>query len=373
MSTSIAIIGAGLGGLMLARVLHVNGIAATVYESDASPEARAQGGMLDIHEHDGQLALRAAGLHSAFLELVHAGAEATRVLDRQAAVLLETPDDGAGNRPEVMRAALRGLLLEGLPEGAVRWGHKFMAATASGDGRHALSFEHGTTVTVDLVVGADGAWSRVRPLLSSATPEYVGVTFVETWLSEADRRHPDSAAAVGAGSMFALEPGLGIFAHCEPNHVLHAYVALKKPLSWVTAMQAEDAAGARRRLASEFDGWAPALTRLITDSDGAPVFRPLHALPSTHRWSRVPGVTLLGDAAHLMPPAGDGANLAMLDGAELAQALIASPEDLNLALSHYESRLFVRSAVAAAGAVQVLDACLGPGAPTSLIDFFTGA
>jgi 2-polyprenyl-6-methoxyphenol hydroxylase-like FAD-dependent oxidoreductase len=236
-----------------------------------------------------------------------------------------------------------------------------------------LSFADGSTVTTDLLVGADGAWSKVRPLLSAAKPEYTGATFVETYLSDADVRHPASAEAVGGGAFFAMAPGKGIFAHREPDGVLHTYVAVRKPMAWVAEIEAADPVEARHRVASEFEGWAPALTALITDGEADPVLRPIHALPSDHRWARVPGVTLLGDAAHLMAPAGDGANLAMVDGAELGEAIAERPDDLEAALTVYEEKLFPRSAEAAAGAVVVLDACLGEEAPQSLVRFLDHA
>ncbi|WP_297515048.1 NAD(P)/FAD-dependent oxidoreductase [uncultured Caulobacter sp.] len=370
MTLSIGIVGAGLGGLTLARVLYRHGVAATVFEADASPDARRQGGLLDIHEQDGQRAMKAAGLFEAFSALIHPGGEASRVLDRHAGVLLDRPDDGTGGRPEVPRTALRALLLDSLPDGAVRWGKKVVSIEGLEGGRHRLSFADGTTEVTDLLVGADGAWSKVRPLVSAATPDYLGVGFFETWLRDADRRHPASAEAVGGGAMFALEPGRGVFAHREADSVLHAYVALKRPLDWIEAVAALDEAAAKARLLAEFGGWAPALTDLIAESDGRPVCRALHALPDDHAWTRTPGVTLLGDAAHLSAPAGEGANLAMLDGAELAEAILAHPDDLEAALADYEARMFPRSNAAAKESRRVLGLCLDDQAPDSLLDFF---
>jgi 2-polyprenyl-6-methoxyphenol hydroxylase-like FAD-dependent oxidoreductase len=370
--TPVTIIGAGLGGLTLARVLHVHGIAATVYEADASADARTQGGMLDIHDDSGQLALREAGLFDEFRRIIHEGGEATRVLDSHGAVLLDQPDDGGGGRPEVHRGELRRILIDSLPDGTVQWGRKVTAIHPLGDGRHALTFADGSTVTASLVVGADGAWSRIRPLLSDVKPEYVGTSFIETYLLDADARHPASAKVVGGGAMFALAPGKGIVAHRETDGVLHTYVALTRPQEWSADIDFANPTAAKARVAAEFDGWAPELTALITDGETEPVLRTIHALPTGHRWERVPGVTLLGDAAHLMPPDGEGANLAMYDGAELGKAIAAHRGDLETALAEYEETMFVRSSKAAAEAAKVHGLCFGDNSPHGLIDFFTG-
>jgi 2-polyprenyl-6-methoxyphenol hydroxylase-like FAD-dependent oxidoreductase len=371
MNTRVAIIGAGLGGLTLARVLNVHGIAATIYEAEASANARAQGGMLDIHENDGQLALKAAGLFDKFLEIIHPGGQATRVLDKHGNVLLDQPDDGTGGRPEVPRGELRRILLNSLPAATIRWGHKLTSVSPLGGGRHRLTFADSSTVTTDLLVGADGARSRVRPLLSEAKPAYVGTSFIETYLFDSDTRHPASAKAVGGGALFALAPGKGILAHREPHGVLHTYVELNKPKDWIDSIAFSAPATALARVAKEFDGWAPELTALITDGENDPVPRPLHALPVEHRWDRVRGVTLLGDAAHLMVPSGDGANLAMFDGAELGKAIAANPVEIEAALIAYEKDLFPRSASRAADAERTFELCFGDNAPQSLLDFFT--
>jgi len=242
-----------------------------------------------------------------------------------------------------------------------------------GAGRHVLTFADGSAVTSDLLVGADGAWSRVRPLLSEEKPAYVGITFIETYLYDSDTYHKASAQAVGSGSLFALAPGKGIQAHREPNGALHTYVALKKPEDWLGNIDFSDPATALARVAQEFDGWAPELTALITDGETAPVVRPIYALPVEHRWDRIPGVTLLGDAAHLMAPSGEGANLAMYDGAELGEAIAADPGEVEGALFAYEEALFLRSSSEAAEANRILEVCFGDNAPQSLLDFFADA
>ena len=144
------------------------------------------------------------------------------------------------------------------------------------------------------------------------------------------------------------------------------YVQLKAPHDWLAGIDTADGAAASARVLAEFDGWAPELTALIADSDTAPVLRPLHALPAGHRWIRVPGVTLLGDAAHLAPPNGEGANTAMQDGAELGRAIAAHPDDVEAALARYEQAMFARLA-AEAGAEDIYDLMLGEEAPQSWI------
>jgi 2-polyprenyl-6-methoxyphenol hydroxylase-like FAD-dependent oxidoreductase len=370
MRTPVTIIGAGLGGLTLARVLHVHGIPATIYEAEPSPTARSQGGMLDIHDDNGQPALQAADLMDEFRGLVLEGREATRVLASDGTVLFD--DDSTRGRPEVLRGELRRILLDSLPAGTVRWGHKVSGARALGEGRHEVTLADGSTVVTSLLVGADGAWSRVRPLLSDAAPEYTGRTYIETYLFDGDTRHPATAKAVGGGSVFALAPGKGIQAHRESGGTIHTYVALSKPQDWFADIDFTDSAAATARIAQEFDGWAPELTALITDGETAPVLRTLSALPIEHRWDRVPGVTLLGDAGHLSAPNGEGANLAMYDGAELGQAIAALPDDAEAALTEYEQDLFPRSAAAATDGAELHEILFGDNTPHSLIDMLTG-
>lgn len=217
-------------------------------------------------------------------------------------------------------------------------------ATALGDGRNELTFGDGSSVVTDVLIGADGTWSKVRPLVSAANPVYAGKSYIDTFLYDVDKEHAKSAAAVGAGAMYALIPGKGFLAHREADDVIHAYVIVSRPLTWFDEIDFTDAGASKALIAAEFDGLAAELVALISDADTPPVLRSIHKLPDSHRWARTRGVTLIGDAAHVTLPGGEGANVAMLDGAQLAEAIAAHPGDIEAAFTAYEEVVFVRSA-----------------------------
>ncbi|QNA71073.1 FAD-dependent monooxygenase [Streptomyces sp. So13.3] len=367
----IAIIGAGLGGLPLARVLHVHGIETAVFDLEASSRTRAQGGMLDIHEETGQAALHAAHLHDAFLAKVHRGGEATRVFDKNARLRRDEADNGTNGRPEIDRGDLRDLLLGSLPAGTVRWGTKVASTRSLGDGRHEVTLADGTLFTTGLLIGADGAWSRTRHLLSDATPAYTGISFVEVDLLDADARHPGAAQLIGGGMFFALGDDKGFLGHRETDGSLHIYTALRAAEDWLSTIDFTDTAPAKAAVLEHFADWAPELRQLVADADGSLIPRLIHALPIGHHWKRVPGVTPLGDAAHLMSPfAGEGANLAMIDGADLGRFLAAHPDDVETALAAYEEVLFPRSEETAQQSAEGLDVIFNDRAPQPLVDMF---
>ncbi|MEU0430545.1 NAD(P)/FAD-dependent oxidoreductase [Streptomyces sp. NPDC006290] len=368
----IAIIGAGPGGLTCARILQQHGITAAVHDLDTSPTARDQGGTLDMHPDSGQHALRAAGLWDDFLARARPEGQQMRLVGRDGRILFDAipPEaDGAEGNPEIDRGQLRDILLDSLKPDSVRWGHKLSRIEVLGNGTHRLRFADGTSTDADLVIGADGAWSRVRPLLSDATPLYTGVTFVETGLDDADARHPRLAALTGNGTMMALDDNQGFVAQRNSGGHIRVYIGMRTAQDWhqQAGLDLTDTAAVREALLKKFTGWSPDLLGLITATDTGYTNRPLFALPVPHTWTHTPGVTLLGDAAHLMSPfSGMGANLAMLDGADLAHALIESPT-IDDAIRAYETVLRPRSIEAAEGAAEGINGAFSPDGATQIL------
>ncbi len=373
MEHRITIVGAGLGGLALASILHKHDIDVAIYERETGPSARWQGGVLDMHEESGQLALRKAGLFEQFRSKMIPNGDELRILDKTAQ--LHWQEDGNGLRPEIDRGALREILLQFVPADAIHWGSKVTHIARLDAGRHQITLASGETIITSLLIGADGAWSRVRPLLSSAQPIYLGISFIETHLFDVDVRHRRSAALVGHGSMFALSDEKGLMAHRNGEGGITVYVAIKTPEQWTTSgdIDFHNTQAAKRQLLSYFEDWDDQLCALIAESETELVPRGIYTLPVGHRWERVPGVTLIGDAAHLMSPfAGEGANLALLDGARLAEAILAYPDDVEAALAAYEAEAFPRSAAGTAESNGNLSICFRADAPQGMIDLMVG-
>ncbi|AEA28661.1 monooxygenase FAD-binding protein [Pseudonocardia dioxanivorans CB1190] len=349
----IAIVGGGPGGLVLARVLHRHGIAATVLEADPSPTARPQGGSLDLHPESGQRALREAGLERQFRAVARPEGQDLRILDPTGAVLVEhtSADDMA--RPEVERTGLRDLLLDSLPAGTVVWGHRLDRADTRPDGTPRLTFADGTTAGCDVLVGADGAWSRVRPLLTDAVPQPSGKIGIDLGAVAAD--HP-AADLVGRGSLWVIGDGVVLSGQRAADGTVRVHLSLR----------------ADRDGPDPTAGWSSTVTALADAAEG-PVVRRSHAvLPVGLTWAPQPCVTLLGDAAHLMPSVGEGANQAMLDALELGLAIAAHRTDPDAAIRRYEQEMFARTAPIAARCAAVESMMLGPTAAADMTRFFAG-
>ncbi|KAK7556956.1 putative salicylate hydroxylase [Phyllosticta citricarpa] len=346
----IAVIGAGPGGLTLARLLHCSGIPSTIFESDPKPDSRTiTGGTLDLHEDSGQVAVKEAQLWDEFQKFARYDGEDRVLKDRFGKIYAEQKGMDTG-RPEIDRQYLRDMLLGSIPGDYVRWGHRLKTVDEDGT----LYFTNGSMASgFDLVVGADGAWSKIQRLLSTVRPFYSGISALELWTENIDALDPDMATMVGNGSHFVFgnETGRCLLTQRQDKGVVRTLACMRVPETFLAdnGVDNGDRDAAVEFLLREFDEWTPELKRLITKFDGPVVPRQLYMLPVGMRWPHKRGFTLIGDSAHLMTPfAGIGVNMAMHDALDLAHAIIkAKGGDLETAVHDYEKTMWPRAEKAA--------------------------
>ncbi len=378
----VAIVGGGPGGLTLARLLQQQGAAVRVYERDRSRHERGQGGTLDLHHESGLAALRAAGLLEAFKARYRPGADRLRLTDKHAAVVLdqhaaeqpETFGDPAF-RPEIDRGPLRDILLDALRPGTVVWDRQLAAVQPLGAGWQ-LTFRNGAPATADIVLGADGANSRIRPLLTPIRPLYSGVTIVEGTVYDAARHAPRLHELTQGGKVFALGESKTLVLSAKGDGSLNFYTGCKTAESWArtSGIDFADAAQVGAWFRQEFAGWNASWQELFADATTHCVPRPQYCMPPDQTWPAQPSLTLLGDAAHLMPPyAGEGVNMAMLDALELSNCLTSEQlPDLQAAIAHYETQMRRRASAVARETMEQTAALHAPQALEYLVKLFAG-
>jgi 2-polyprenyl-6-methoxyphenol hydroxylase-like FAD-dependent oxidoreductase len=334
----LAIIGAGPAGCTLARLLtqikaHVD---IMIYEGDRDLNERTQGGSLDLHTESGIEALKRCGLNEKFVKHARFDGEAFTVANKDLKKFIYmagTKDErSTRGRPEIDRIQLRRILVDSLPEGLIRWGWHLKSVDQY-DGTINLHFrDQGVESGFDLVVGAEGAWSKVRTFLSDEKPYFFGVSGVGLSISNPQERCPDLYKLVDKGSMFAFSESKSIMAQQLGNGRLNVSTWGTHPEEYIKIFDGKtnDPEFVKAKLMKEYENWHPQLLQIIEISDGPIVPRNLYMLPVGTNWKHHPGITMMGDAAHLMGPfAGEGVNLAMSDAMNLATAISNAARSLS--------------------------------------------
>lgn len=375
----IAVIGGGPAGLMLAHLLQSdkNGqssltlpkIHITIFEADESSSSRtSQGGTLDLHPTTGLLAMRKAGLYDAFLEKARYDGTSLKVVDKHAKIWFNIPGGGdwKGNkdkgRPEIDRVELRRILLERLDQHenvTIIWGSKLASIKESSksnkddiyDSLFDLSFANGEKVpSFNFVIGADGAWSKTRSTYLDTTtkPDDATLTGYVFHILNAENEAPKEWKLVNKGSIFAFGDQKALIAQQLGNGSLAI-------ASWVVATESSMHASAtasktKAEVLEIYQDWSENLQAFIANAaESRSEPRSLHSLPADYKWPHRPGVTLLGDAAHLMLPfAGEGVNLAFADAIKLSEAILTglstlSNKGFDDAIQSYEQNMYHRA------------------------------
>lgn len=356
-SKTVAIVGGGPGGLTLARLLQRKGIHVKVYERDFNREVRVQGATLDLHLESGLKALEEAGLMEAFKKNYRPGADRIRVVDEKASIFFDEHNGEAksdfGNewfRPEIDRGPLRNILLDSLHSDTVVW-NSHIVSLESIDNSWKIIFQNGNTVDADIVIGADGVNSKIRPFVTPIQPFYSGVTALESTIYNSEKNAPKIHDLLKGGKIFGFGDSKTLIVSAKGDGSLAFYPAWKADANWVAESGIDFKNGKQvlEWFTKEYANWDSIWLELFEQENNYFIPRPLYCMPLDQSWEAQPNITLLGDAAHVMPPfAGEGVNMAMLDALELSESLSSEKfPNLKSAIAHYEQQMLVRFAEAA--------------------------
>lgn len=345
----IAIVGGGPGGLILARLLQLKGANVNVYERDANKDVRVQGATLDLHEESGLEALRRAKLIDAFYANHRPDAGRLRVLDKDAKIYLDDhaqENATAEDRPEIDRGPLRSIMLGSLQDGTVVWDSHFTTMEQQGEG-WLLHFKNGSSAYADLVIAADGANSRIRPYITDIRPVYSGITIVEGNVYHAAQNAPGLWKLVNDGKIFAFGDEQSLILSAKGEGSLSFYTGCKVTENWAhqSGIDFKDKQQALTWFKQAFGSWNDVWQELFASDDIWMMPRPQYHFPLDQHWPALPNLTMLGDAAHRMPPyAGEGVNMAMQDAFELAGCLTGNDfGNMQKAIAHYEAGMLKRT------------------------------
>lgn len=373
----IAIIGGGPGGLTLARLLQQRGVDVKVYERDEHKDARAKGATLDLHDESGLAALREAGLMEAFEANYRPGADKIRIMDKHATILLDehANADHETHRPEIDRGPLQAILLDSLQPDTVVWDSQFVSLTPQNNAWK-IEFKNGQSVTADIVIAADGANSKIRPYVTPIKPVYSGVTCMEGLVYQSETSCPGMHQLLKNGKIFAFGDEKSIIVSSKGDGSLAFYTGCKKDEFWgkESGIDFSDKTQVVSWFKEEYAGWDNQWLELFENASSGLILRPQYCVPLDQTWEAQSNLTLLGDAAHLMPPyAGEGVNMAMLDALELSRCLLSNDfADTLAAIAFYEQQMRKRSAEVAEITLESTAALHSLGSIDYLLDVMGG-
>ena len=378
----IAIVGGGPGGLTLARLLHLEGADVKVYERDLNKNARVQGSPLDLHEESGLAALRKANLFEKFKENFLSGADRMKIVNEQAEIFYSDhdtkPEENFENkyfRPEIDRGVLRKILLESLPPETIVWDSHFISMEKQNDS-WLLHFKNGINAYADIVIAADGANSKIRPYVTDIKPFYSGITMLEGNIYDAEKSVPQIYSLLQGGKIMAFGNKKDVLMGQKANGEIGFYASFKTDENWAfnSGLDFYDKAQVLAWFKKEYSEWGNIWNELFENAETPFVPRLIYCVPLDQTWEALPNATLLGDAAHLMPPfAGEGVNMAMLDALELCACLTSDEHSsLQEAISYYEINMRKRAAVMAQESLVNGERMHSKGALNTMLDFFSG-